>query len=182
MSAVRGRKSPPETSQGGSDRVVRFRPVWIRKESRPARMDARVRQAAKSRTTWRARMPCGSREQLATAVLAWMLACTLAAPGIPARAQDPADSKPVVRPIYYNSRSFRIPVTVQPEGREVVREVRLWVSETTGTTGRSSARPAPTGPSSPSAPAGTPSTGSPSRPSTSRAESTRPTTARRNPP
>ena len=77
-------------------------------------------------------MPSGSREQLATVVLAWTLACTLAAPGIQARAQEPAASKPVVRPIYYNSRSFRIPVTVQPEGREVVREVRLWVSDDYG--------------------------------------------------
>ena len=77
-------------------------------------------------------MPCGSREQLATVALALTLACGLAAPGARLQAQSRSDPAPVVRPIYYNNRSFRIPVTVQPEGREIVREVRLWVSDDYG--------------------------------------------------
>ena len=51
-----------------------------------------------------------------------------AAQGAPASAEESDGG----RLIFYKSRGFRIPVTIPAEGRELVTEVRLWVSDDLG--------------------------------------------------
>jgi hypothetical protein len=53
------------------------------------------------------------------------------APGVAGAQQGRADD-PGVRTIYYPKPAFRIPVTIPAEGRDVVRQVRLWVSDDRG--------------------------------------------------
>ncbi len=80
-------------------------------------------------------MPSGSRGRLAAVGLGMALACVVVAPreaaGQEAGAPGQAGQTPV-KTIYYQSKAFRIPVTILPEVRSLVREVRLWVSDDRG--------------------------------------------------
>lgn len=90
-------------------------------------------------------MPRRRRQPWKRLTLGLALAGVLGAPAVftaPAWAQDEgvrAPSPPVrsgvagsAKTIYYKSPLFRIPVTIQPEVRGLVREVRLWVSDDYG--------------------------------------------------
>lgn len=81
------------------------------------------------------RMPGGSRLRLAAVGLGLVLVCAPFARR-EAAGQEPNQSdrasQAEVQTIYYQSRAFRIPVTILPEVRSLVREVRLWVSDDRG--------------------------------------------------
>ncbi len=88
-------------------------------------------------------MPRRLRANLKRVGLGFVLAGVISAPGAAARGQQEDAVRapaPAVRPgaggsaktIYYKSPLFRIPVTIQPEVRGLVREVRLWVSDDYG--------------------------------------------------
>lgn len=80
-------------------------------------------------------MPSGSRVRLAAVGLGLALACATVARREAAGQEAGSDataSQGQVKTIYYQSKAFRIPVTILPEVRSLVREVRLWVSDDRG--------------------------------------------------
>ena len=76
-------------------------------------------------------MPSRSRSRWAVAGLGFALAL-VAVPIRAANAQGTAADSEAGRLIFYKQRGFRIPVTIPAEGRDLVREVRLWGSDDRG--------------------------------------------------
>jgi hypothetical protein len=75
-------------------------------------------------------MPSGPPVRLTILGLGLALAWGIGAPGT--SLAQPRAGESAVRTIYYPKPAFRIPVTIPAEGRDVVRQVRLWVSDDRG--------------------------------------------------
>jgi hypothetical protein len=89
-----------------------------------------------------ARQPSKPWPGLAVA-LAASIALPLFAPGATPSANAATASKSRVTTLYHKSRSFRVPITIDPEDSNRLKELQLWVSDDSGFTWKASSRTTP---------------------------------------